>query len=173
MILRRSYSGRGNAAAIVLSIRALAMRRARFFWVIGGGRLLGEAGNAHSPGFSIGEVSQAVGLAPQTLRLWEREGLVRPRRTGRGPAGVTLGSRGSDTLSNFPSCEDLRTDLNVGRMLYAGGRDAVRGPTFELGDNLLGAQRPSAGGTVRASSRPNSHVVNDWRRTGCARTLSA
>ena len=40
-------------------------------------------------------------------------------------------------------------------MLYAGGRDAVRGPTFELGDNLLGAQRPSAGGAVRASSRPN------------------
>ncbi len=34
--------------------------------------------------FSIGEVSQAVGLAPQTLRLWERERLVRPRRTERG-----------------------------------------------------------------------------------------
>jgi DNA-binding transcriptional MerR regulator/quercetin dioxygenase-like cupin family protein len=43
-----------------------------------------EAGDARSPGFSIGEVSRAVGLAPQTLRLWEREGLVRPRRTGRG-----------------------------------------------------------------------------------------
>ena len=35
-------------------------------------------------GFSIGEVSRAVGLAPQTLRLWERERLVRPRRTVRG-----------------------------------------------------------------------------------------
>jgi DNA-binding transcriptional MerR regulator/quercetin dioxygenase-like cupin family protein len=35
-------------------------------------------------GFSIGEVSQAIGLAPQTLRLWERERLVRPRRTERG-----------------------------------------------------------------------------------------
>lgn len=35
-------------------------------------------------GFSIGEVSRAVGLAPQTLRLWEREGLILPRRTGRG-----------------------------------------------------------------------------------------
>ena len=35
-------------------------------------------------GFSIGEVSQAVGLAPQTLRLWERERLIRPRRTDRG-----------------------------------------------------------------------------------------
>jgi len=37
-----------------------------------------------SVGFSIGEVSRAVGLAPQTLRLWERERLVSPRRTGRG-----------------------------------------------------------------------------------------
>ena len=37
-----------------------------------------------SMGFSIGEVSQAVGLAPQTLRLWERERLITPRRTDRG-----------------------------------------------------------------------------------------
>ena len=36
-----------------------------------------------SMGFSIGEVSQAVGLAPQTLRLWERS-LIKPRRTDRG-----------------------------------------------------------------------------------------
>ena len=35
-------------------------------------------------GFSIGEVSQSIGLAPQTLRLWERERLIHPRRTGRG-----------------------------------------------------------------------------------------
>src|SRR4028119_2497823 len=44
----------------------------------------GLAASGGSVGFSIGEVSQAVGLAPQTLRLWERERLVRPRRTGRG-----------------------------------------------------------------------------------------
>jgi DNA-binding transcriptional MerR regulator/quercetin dioxygenase-like cupin family protein len=37
-----------------------------------------------SVGFSIGEVSQAIGLAPQTLRLWEREQLIRPRRSSRG-----------------------------------------------------------------------------------------
>ena len=35
-------------------------------------------------GFSIGEVSQSIGLAPQTLRLWEKERLVKPARTGRG-----------------------------------------------------------------------------------------
>lgn len=37
-----------------------------------------------SVGFSIGEVSQAIGLAAQTLRLWEREQLIKPRRTNRG-----------------------------------------------------------------------------------------
>jgi DNA-binding transcriptional MerR regulator/mannose-6-phosphate isomerase-like protein (cupin superfamily) len=50
---------------------------------------MGKTGDAlakqsGSMGFSIGEVSQAVGLAPQTLRLWERERLVKPRRTDRG-----------------------------------------------------------------------------------------
>ncbi len=44
----------------------------------------GLATNGGSVGFSIGEVSQAIGLAPQTLRLWERERLVKPRRTDRG-----------------------------------------------------------------------------------------
>ena len=34
-----------------------------------------------APRFLIGEVSRAVGVSPQTLRLWEREGLVRARRT--------------------------------------------------------------------------------------------
>ena len=42
------------------------------------------ARNGGSVRFSIGEVSQAIGLAPQTLRLWERERLIRPRRTERG-----------------------------------------------------------------------------------------
>jgi DNA-binding transcriptional MerR regulator len=46
--------------------------------------LRAEAIESGTIGFSIGEVSRAVGLAPQTLRLWEREGLVRPRRTARG-----------------------------------------------------------------------------------------
>jgi DNA-binding transcriptional MerR regulator/quercetin dioxygenase-like cupin family protein len=34
--------------------------------------------------FSIGEVSRVVGVAAQTLRLWEREGLIEPRRTEGG-----------------------------------------------------------------------------------------
>ena len=37
-----------------------------------------------APRFLIGEVSRAVGVSPQTLRLWEREGLVKARRTEKG-----------------------------------------------------------------------------------------
>jgi len=47
---------------------------------LGGGLATGGG----SVGFSIGEVAQAIGLAPQTLRLWERERLIAPRRTERG-----------------------------------------------------------------------------------------
>jgi DNA-binding transcriptional MerR regulator/uncharacterized RmlC-like cupin family protein len=43
---------------------------------------LPEAG--YPAGFSIGEVAEAIGVAAQTLRLWERERLVSPGRTGRG-----------------------------------------------------------------------------------------
>lgn len=35
-------------------------------------------------GFSIGDVSKAVGVSTPTLRWWEREGLITPHRTGRG-----------------------------------------------------------------------------------------
>ena len=42
------------------------------------------ASEAATVGFSIGEVSRSIGLAPQTLRLWERERLIQPRRTQRG-----------------------------------------------------------------------------------------
>ena len=35
-------------------------------------------------GFKISEVSRALGVAPQTLRLWETERLVLPRRSDRG-----------------------------------------------------------------------------------------
>jgi DNA-binding transcriptional MerR regulator len=37
-----------------------------------------------SPGIQIGEVSRAVGVTPQTLRLWESKGLVKPLRSKGG-----------------------------------------------------------------------------------------
>lgn len=41
-------------------------------------------GDSRLISFSIGEVSKSIGLAPQTLRLWEKERLLKPQRTERG-----------------------------------------------------------------------------------------
>jgi DNA-binding transcriptional MerR regulator len=38
-------------------------------------------GNGVQARFTIGEVSRAIGVAPQTLRLWESKGLIEPQRT--------------------------------------------------------------------------------------------
>src|SRR5918994_836450 len=60
-----------------------------------------------SMGFSIGEVSQAVGVAPQTLRLWERERLIKQLRKVEGlnfaAIRKQLGSAPEKTSPNGPA----------------------------------------------------------------------
>jgi DNA-binding transcriptional MerR regulator/quercetin dioxygenase-like cupin family protein len=34
--------------------------------------------------YRVGEVAEAAGVSPQTIRLWEKQGLVKPERTERG-----------------------------------------------------------------------------------------
>src|SRR5918997_506436 len=79
MLLRSGGSDGAVAATLQIYCGADTRNRER---LRNGRRAL--VANGGSVGFSIGEVSQAIGLAPQTLRLWERERLVRPRRTDRG-----------------------------------------------------------------------------------------
>lgn len=40
--------------------------------------------NEHTPKYMIGVAAELVGMHPQTLRLYETRGLVRPRRTSGG-----------------------------------------------------------------------------------------
>ncbi len=40
--------------------------------------------NEHTPKYMIGVAAELVGMHPQTLRLYETRGLVRPRRTAGG-----------------------------------------------------------------------------------------
>lgn len=40
--------------------------------------------NEHTPKYMIGVAAEIVGMHPQTLRLYETRGLVRPRRTAGG-----------------------------------------------------------------------------------------
>jgi len=37
----------------------------------------------HRPKYSIGVVADMLGIHPQTLRMYEREGLIKPQRTAR------------------------------------------------------------------------------------------
>ena len=43
-----------------------------------------EATNGAPLGLPIGEVSRTVGVSPQTVRAWEREGLIAPLRSRKG-----------------------------------------------------------------------------------------
>ncbi|MBI4678916.1 MAG: MerR family transcriptional regulator [Elusimicrobia bacterium] len=35
------------------------------------------------PAFTIGDVAKFLGVCPATLRIWERKGLIKPRRLGK------------------------------------------------------------------------------------------
>jgi DNA-binding transcriptional MerR regulator len=54
--------------------------------------------------FAIGEASRAVGVAPGTLRVWEREGLVRP---SRGKGGTRYYSK--EDVERLKKIKQLRT----------------------------------------------------------------
>jgi DNA-binding transcriptional MerR regulator/quercetin dioxygenase-like cupin family protein len=100
------------------------------------------AANDGSVWFSIGEVSQAIGLAPQTLRLWERERLIRPRRTERGYRVYTEPDverlrkikqlRKSEGL-NFAA---IRKQLGAAEAGTPRGPDRARGPAEAPGERL-------------------------------------
>ena len=68
----------------------------------------------HSAVYMISVVSEMLGVHPQTLRLYEREGFVQPSRTG---AGVRMYSE--------EDVERIRTILNL---------------TREMGVNLAGVE---------------------------------
>jgi len=72
-------------------------------------------GKKQSPGFfSISVVAKTYGIHPQTLRLYEREGLIKPART-----------EGNTRLYSKEDIEQLESILNL---------------TRELGVNLAGVE---------------------------------
>jgi MerR family transcriptional regulator, heat shock protein HspR len=63
---------------------------------------------AHTPKYMIGVAAALVGMHPQTLRLYESRGLVRPRRT---PGGTRLYS---DTdLERLGGIQRLTSELGL------------------------------------------------------------
>lgn len=74
----------------------------------------GRLSDKDKPLFMISVVSELLGVHPQTLRLYEREGFTRPRRT-----------RGNTRLYSERDIEDVRRVLHL---------------TRELGVNLAGVE---------------------------------
>jgi MerR family transcriptional regulator/heat shock protein HspR len=74
----------------------------------------GRLSDKDKPLFMISVVSELLGVHPQTLRLYEREGFTRPRRT-----------RGNTRLYSERDIEDVRRVLHL---------------TRDLGVNLAGVE---------------------------------
>jgi DNA-binding transcriptional MerR regulator len=108
-------------------------------------------------GFSIGEVSQAIGLAPQTLRLWERERLVRPRRTDRGYRVYT-----EPDVERLRRIKQLR---KVEGLNFAAIRKQL-GPAGEVPQDNGFAGSPNAMGERLRRLRTRAHKTLWRRRTG-------
>ncbi|WP_273847488.1 MerR family transcriptional regulator [Rubrobacter calidifluminis] len=81
--------------------------------------------NQNEAVFKIGEAARAVGVSAQTLRLWERERLIQPRRTERGYRLYT--NRDIERLRQIKylrSAEGLNFAAIRKQLGRAGGRDA-------------------------------------------------
>lgn len=102
--------------------------------------------DGHGGGFSIGAVSRAVGLAPETLRLWEREGLVKPRRTGSGYR-----------LYGEPDVERLREIKRLRRV------EGLNFAAIRKHPHFAGA-RGNGGGESTAGLEPKDGVLGDRLR---------
>jgi DNA-binding transcriptional MerR regulator/mannose-6-phosphate isomerase-like protein (cupin superfamily) len=63
-----------------------------------------EATNGAPLGLPIGEVSRTVGVSPQTVRAWEREGLIAPLRSRKGTRYFTR-----EDLERLREVKRLRT----------------------------------------------------------------
>jgi DNA-binding transcriptional MerR regulator/quercetin dioxygenase-like cupin family protein len=109
-----------------------------------------RSGNGTEPAYRIGDAAAQIGVSPSALRLWERQGLIQPRRT-----------RGRYRLYTESDVETLRriTRLRKVEKLNAAGIGRVlaeRLPGSAVGERrqgeLLRALRQERGMTLRQAS---------------------
>lgn len=100
--------------------------------------------------YRIGEAAQRVGVSPSALRLWERQGLVRPQRTG--------GRYRVYDDADLEQLRQVRRLREVDRLNAAGIRRVLRDPvTGTHGDTgldgrLLRQRRADRGLSLREAS---------------------
>lgn len=140
-----------EAAARIDDLHAeLAAERARVGEALRALRVaVAESGEAFAAddALTIGELAQALGIRTSALRHWEREGLVRPRRSGAGAvrtygaaaiteariaAALRAGGYGIPTVARLRA--QLARDRDPGDLerILAGRRDAVTARSIAL-----------------------------------------
>ena len=125
----------------------------------------GDAGGRRRPSraparfYMISVVSKAYGIHPQTLRLYEREGLLKPSRTD-----------GNTRLYSEEDLRQLEVILNLTRDLgvnLAGRRDRPQHAP-EDGADAAGGERVRGAGCARSSRAPPRRAG----RSACSRPSS-
>ncbi|MHB1216791.1 MAG: MerR family transcriptional regulator [Alphaproteobacteria bacterium] len=113
-------------------------------------RLTGQDAVTSAPGgYRISEVARMAGVSTSTLRLWERHGVLRPRRSG---ARYRLYDD-----RDVARVRDIRRLREVQGLNIAAIRTVLPASEPSAGESLLGqrlrALRRKAGMTLRAASR--------------------
>ena len=124
------------------------------------------------PVYVISVAAELTGLHPQTLRAYDRLGLVRPGRTGGGGRRYSwhdiemlrevaeLTSTGIG-LEGVRRILDLENQVTALRMRVAELEDELTATQYALQKTLIDAQNPSKN---LPALRPTGHAVTVWRR---------
>lgn len=124
------------------------------------------------PVYVISVAAELTGLHPQTLRAYDRLGLVRPGRTGGGGrryswhdiemlrevAELTATGIG---LEGVRRILDLENQVTALRMRVAELEDELTATQYALQKTMIDAQNPNKN---LPALRPTGHAVTVWRR---------
>lgn len=131
-----------------------------------------EAPGPEVPVYVISVAAELTGLHPQTLRAYDRMGLVRPGRTGGGGRryswqDIELLREVAELTSSGIGLEgvkrilDLENQVTALRMRVAELEGELTATQYALQKTLVDAQNPSRNLPVL---RPTGHAVTLWRR---------
>ncbi len=133
-----------------------------------------EAPGPDVPVYVISVAAELTGLHPQTLRAYDRLGLVRPGRTGGGGRRYSwrdiemlrevaeLTSSGIG-LEGVKRILDLENQVTALRMRVAELEDELNATQFALQKSVSEAQRPTTNPNLPAV-RATGQAVTIWRR---------
>jgi MerR family transcriptional regulator/heat shock protein HspR len=133
-----------------------------------------EAPGPDVPVYVISVAAELTGLHPQTLRAYDRLGLVRPGRTGGGGRRYSwrdiemlrevaeLTSSGIG-LEGVKRILDLENQVTALRMRVAELEDELTATQFALHKSVSDAQRPTTNPNLPAV-RATGQAVTIWRR---------